>query len=369
MMKVLRILSRWVVGIVFMFSGTVKGVDPLGTAYRIEDYFIAYGTDWAMPLALFLSISLSALEFVLGFSMLFNTKVKILSWPLFLLMSFFTLLTLYDAIYEPVADCGCFGDAIKLSNWETFYKNLVLIIFVSIIFFSRKKFKSPWSSSSQLILVLIAAGGFVWFSFYNLNHLPVMDFRSWSTGSSVKHEEAAEPDVYLTYRNINTGETKEYLSPDYPWNDSVWMANWEFVSQRFEDISNNNAQLKIESDDGEDFTRHILENPDYQFIVVAYDLDETNTASFASLNAIYDDAEREDYSMVALTSSIPDKVERFKKEHHIEYDFYYADDVILKTMIRSNPGLILIKDGIVLNKWHYNDFPGFGDIFAEHIEQ
>ncbi|MDZ7740265.1 MAG: DoxX family protein [Bacteroidota bacterium] len=369
MMKFLRILSRWVVGIVFMFSGTVKGVDPLGTAYRIEDYFIAYGADWAMPLALLLSISLSALEFVLGFAMLFNTKIKFFSWPLFLLMVFFTLLTLYDAIYEPVADCGCFGDAIKLSNWETFYKNLVLIVFVSIIFFGRKKIRSPWSASSQLILVLIAASGFVWFSVTNLKHLPVMDFRSWSKGSSVKSIDQSEPDVYLTYRNILTGETKEYLSPNYPWNDSVWMAKWEFVSQRFEDTGNNNAQLKIESFEGEDFTRHIIENPDYQFIVVAYDLDETDTASFAKLNSIYQKAEREDYSMVVLTSSIPGRVERFKLDHNIEYDFYFADDVILKTMIRSNPGLILLKDGIVLDKWHYNDIPGFGDIFAEHIEQ
>ncbi|MCF8227831.1 MAG: DoxX family protein [Bacteroidales bacterium] len=367
-MKLLRVVSRWLVGIVFMFSGIVKGVDPLGTAYRIEDYFVAYGMEWAIPLALFLSVSLSALEFVLGFALVFNTRLKFLSWILFLLMIFFTGLTFYDALYNPVPDCGCFGDAIKLTNWETFYKNLVLIVFVSIIFFTRKKEASPWASSTQMVLILLAAGGFVWFSVYNLNHLPVLDFRSWEVGQSVKNEHTEEPDVYLTYRNINTGETKEYLSPNYPWNDSVWLENWEFVSQRFEEKGENTAELKIENRDGEDFTRDFIKNPYYQFLVVAYDLDKTDTTSFKKLNGLYQDVEREGHDMIALTSSIPAKVDKFREKHNVEYDFYYADDIILKTIIRSNPGLILLKDGIVLDKWHYNDFPEYGDIFAEHIE-
>jgi len=136
-MKFIRNFSRLLVGAIFIFSGIVKGVDPLGTAYRIEDYFIAYGIEWAIPLSLFLSVFLCTLEFMLGISLLFNAWVRRTAWLLFPLMIFFTLLTMVDAIWEPVPNCGCFGDAIKLTNLETFYKNVVLIVFTAIIFYGR----------------------------------------------------------------------------------------------------------------------------------------------------------------------------------------------------------------------------------------
>ena len=370
-MKFLRILSRYIVGIVFVFSGFVKGVDPLGTAYRIEDYFVAYGTEWAMPLALFLSVGLSTLEFVLGVALLFNARLKSLSWVLFILMIFFTGMTFYDALYNPVPDCGCFGDAIKLTNWETFYKNVVLIIFVAVIFFSRKKARSAWSPGSQNLILILATAGFAWFSYYNYAHLPMIDFREWKVGTDMAEGKEEQPDIYVTYRNKETGETKEYLSPNYPWNDSTWMANWEFVSQRVANAGAlDEAELQIVNAEGEDYTLDFIENPEYQFLVVAYDLEKTDKASFKKINELYKAADRHGYSLIVLTSSIPENVVKFKeKVDAAGYEFYYADDIILKTMIRSNPGLILMKDGVVLDKWHYNDLPDYGDIFSEHIEQ
>lgn len=369
-MKFFRLISRILVGLVFTFSGFVKGIDPLGTAYRIEDYFVAYGTEWAMPLALFLSVALSTLEFVLGVALLFNTKLKQLSWVLFPLMIFFTFTTFYDALFDPVPDCGCFGDAIKLDNWETFYKNIVLIIFVSVIFFGRKKFRSLWSGSAQFTIIALAVVGFAWFAHYNYHHLPLIDFREWKIGNNMIAEDKEPPKVFVTYKNKETGETKEYLSPDYPWNDSVWMAQWEFVDQRTViPEGSQTAELSIEDIDGNNFTSDFIENPDYQFIVVAYDLESTAHQAFTRINEIYKGAEMDGYLFIGLTSSLSETVEKFKADYQVDFDFYYADPIILKTMVRSNPGLILLKNGLVLDKWHYNDLPEFSDIFAAYIEQ
>lgn len=362
-MKVLRTFSRVFVGVIFIFSGFVKGVDPLGTAYRIEDYFYAYGMEWALPLTLFLSISLCTLEFVLGVALILNSRLKELSLVLFSLMIFFTALTLYDAIFEPVADCGCFGDAIKLSNWNTFFKNVVLIFFVSIIFYGRKKLKSPFVPVVQSFLVIITIIAFGGFSIYQYRHLPYMDFRDWKIGNNMAPEELGEAKIYLTYRNIENGETKEYLSPDYPWSDSVWMNRWEFVNQRVDEseviIPH---QLKIEDTDGNDLTVDYINNPDYQLIVIAWDLDETVEKAFINLNRLYKKLQEKSYSMIVLSSALPVEVTEFKTKTSAEYDFFMADDVILKTMIRANPGLILLKNGVIKGKWNYRDFPSYDDL-------
>jgi len=370
-MTYIRNISRLLVGAVFIFSGIVKGVDPLGTAYRIDDYFIAYGTEWAIPLALFLSVSLCALEFVLGISLILNAWIKRMSWPLFLMMIFFTILTLADAIWEPVPDCGCFGDAITLSNWATFYKNIVLIILVGIIFFQRKKFKPVKTKAYGLVVLSLFSIAFVYFSMYNLNHLPMMDFREWKVGTNMDPEGGSQAKIYLLYRNTETGEIKEYLSPDYPWQDSVWMSKWEFLNQRVDDsdvIRSHN--LIIEDKQARDLTDEIISNPEYQFIVVAYDVSKTNRDVFNSLYSFYKEAYGDGYLLIALTSSLPTEVEEFYREQKLDrdFEFFYGDDVVLKTMIRANPGLILMKEGIVLGKWHYNDIPDYEDVKEEYMQ-
>ncbi|MDO8898776.1 MAG: DoxX family protein, partial [Bacteroidales bacterium] len=228
MKKFWMTFSRLLVGAVFIFSGFVKGVDPLGTAYKFGDYFAAYGTDWANAFALFLSVSLCALEFAIGAALFFNLRMKITAWALLIIMMFFTVLTFFDAIYAPVPDCGCFGDAIKLTNWETFYKNLVLMIFVIVIFRNRTSFKSVLSNLSQNIVLVLISAMFIYFSVYNYRHLPMIDFRMWKVGNKMTADADNEMRVYVKYRNIATGEIREYLSPDFPWNDPVWLAEWEF---------------------------------------------------------------------------------------------------------------------------------------------
>lgn len=362
----LRTFSRILVGLVFIFSGFVKGVDPLGTAYRIEDYFIAYGTDWATPLALFLSIALSSLEFVLGLALLLNIRLKALSWVLFPLMIFFTGLTLYDAIYTPVPDCGCFGDAIKLTNWQTFYKNIVLIVFVYIIFKQRRKFKCPIPIRMQTVFVLIFTIGFASFSFYQYNHLPLIDYRPWKIGNDMTNDSENEEMVFLIYKNKATGEEKEYVSPDYPWNDSVWMNEWEFVDQRIETSSKKDAlDLYIKNEYGDDISREIIENLNYQFLFVSWDINRVSPATFEKIRKINQFCVDNGISLVGLTSSYTDEIEVMSALHSIDFVFYHADDIALKTIIRANPGLILLKHGKVLNKWHYHDFPDIAELEKE----
>jgi uncharacterized membrane protein YphA (DoxX/SURF4 family) len=365
-MKIIAFISRVLVGLVFIFSGFVKGVDPLGTAYRMEDYFHAFGTPWADPLALFLSITLCAVEFTFGMALLLNLRLKMLSWPLLLLMIFFTGLTLNDAIFNPVPDCGCFGDAIKLTNWETFYKNVVLIIFVLIIFFYRKNYV-PWlTDRAGNIAVLVIFAGFSIFSIYQYRHLPWIDFLGWKTGADLVPDNPGQAKVYLTYQNINTGETKEYLSPNYPWNDSVWIAEWEFVDQRIDDSEViRGHSLQIFDADGNDLTDLFIPNPDYQFIVAAYSLDAASRRGFEKIDRLFEGVNRDGYSLVVITGSLEDEVLEFSKNYHPDISYYHADDIELKMMVRANPGLILLKDGIVLGKWHWRDIPDYEDMKEE----
>lgn len=358
-MKFLREFSRYIVAVVFIFSGFVKGVDPLGTAYRLEDYFIAYGTSWADPLALFMSIALSTTEFVIGAALLLNIRTKFMSWALLLIMTFFTVLTLFDAVYEPVSDCGCFGDAIKLTNWQTFYKNIVLMVFTLIVFFGRKLFKPGLKPASQIILLLMIVSGFVSFSVYNYRHLPMIDFMDWKTGRDMTPDQSeTETLVYLTFKNIETGQTSEFLSPNYPWNDSLWMATWEFVDQRTVVLGESVQHgLYAEDIDGNDVTLMLIDNHDLVFVTVSYDLTLISKKGIHALTEISKELEKRHIDHAMLTSTLPEEVTGFAQEHNLTLNAYFADEVVLKTMVRANPGIIVFREGVVLGKWHYHDFP------------
>jgi len=359
-MKWIANISRIFIGIVFIFSGFVKGVDPLGTAYRLEDYFIAFNWEFFIPLALFFSILLCTLEFAIGIMVLLNLRMKISSWLLLLMMTFFTFLTLNDAINNPVPDCGCFGDAIKLTNWQTFYKNLVLLPMAIAVFIYRNKFKPYTSAGKQWMLAIFFAGLFAWFSFMCYSHLPVIDFTEWKTGNKLYPENPKPVNYFLTYKNKQTGETKEYLSPNYPFNDSIWMAQWEFVAQRVEDPNVYYGKSLIISDtSGNIVTESIIRNPGYQLIINSYDLATADTAAFVKLNDFCAKAYADTIAAAVLVSSPSSEIARFIKDNKLQLDFYNSDDIALKSIVRSNPGLLLMKDGVILKKWHRNDIPDY----------
>jgi len=351
-------IVRMVLGLVFIFSSFGKGVDPLGTAYRVEDYLIAYGMEWLYPLAFTLTVLLITVEFLIGVALLLKLQKKLVAWGVLLIMLFFTVVTYFDARYNLVPDCGCFGDAVKLSNWVTFYKNIVLVTLAFIVFFWQKKTTVKMPGWLQTVLLFLLACGSVWFVFYNYNHLPVLDFRDWKVGSNMKNSGEENVKTYVTYRSKETGELKEFLSPDYPWNDTIWLKKWEFVDQRFDESGVvRKHTLFIEDEEGNDVTQSIIENPDYQLVLTTYDLEQANGGGMIKASELYHSLDNDDISFVILSSSAKELVEKYKQVYSIDYEVYYADDIELKAMIRSNPGLMLLHDGTVLKKWHFNDFP------------
>jgi uncharacterized membrane protein YphA (DoxX/SURF4 family) len=361
-MKWIANISRILIGTVFVFSGFVKGVDPLGFGYKLEDYFIAFNWQFLIPFALFFSIVLCTIEFVTGIMMLCNLRLKITSWLLLTMMVFFTLLTLNDALYSPVPDCGCFGDAIKLTNWQTFYKNLVLLPLAIIVFTYRNKFNPFTSSRNQWLIAGIFVALFAGFSYRCYSHLPVIDFTEWKTGHKLYPDNPKPVKYFLIYKNKKSGEEKEYLSPNYPFNDSTWMAQWEFVSQRVEDPNMYYGKSLIISDtSGNNVTESIIRNPDYQLIVNSYDLSKADKQAFLKLNDFCAKAYTDNIATAVLVSSTPADIAKYVKENKLHLDFYTSDDIALKTIVRSNPGLLLMKDGVILKKWHYNDFPDFAE--------
>ena len=229
-------LCRFLVGALFVFSSFTKGVDPLGTKYKMLDYFIAYDIQWLNELALPLAIIMIMAEFIVGICLMLNLLPRLATLGASLLMLFFTVTTFFDAIYNLVPDCGCFGTAIKMSNWQTFFKNLIIIsILIPLIFNNKTLVNKRVTILGQTLFTIIFMGIFIGFEIYNVRHLPVIDFMEWKVGKDMKPAETEEPaEIYLTFKNIETGEEQEYLSPNYPWNDSIWMSQWEFVSQRQE---------------------------------------------------------------------------------------------------------------------------------------
>lgn len=360
-------LSRILLGLLFIYSGFVKGVDPVGTEYRIVDYFIAFGTEWAIPLALPLSIIMNTVEFVLGVLLLLNISMQITSWLVMLMMAFFTMVTLNDAMYSPVPDCGCFGDALVISNWQTFYKNLVIDALLLIVFLSRNRVNRWFKLKVEWAILMVSIFAFIVFEVYNIRHLPVIDFRDWKVGNKMVNDNPLPMKYYLTYKNKDTGEEKEYLSPNYPYSDSIWMSQWEFIEQRFVDPNPLLHDLRIEDENGNDYTDQIIANPGYQFILIAFDLNSANLKNFDQVVEISNEDNESRWSFVVLTSSLPEEVSQFKENNLPYTDYFFADDITMMAMIRSNPGLLLLKNGVIQGKWHYNDFPSVSEIEQEYF--
>jgi hypothetical protein len=368
-MRTVHLVCRIIVGVVFMFSGFVKGIDPLGFGYRLEDYFLAWNAYAMMPYAFSLSVLASTLEFVLGAVVLLNIKPRVNAWFLLFVMSFFTLLTLYDTIENPVPDCGCFGDAIKLTNVQTFLKNVVLMIPTLILFANRKKARDSYSNLYGYGLAAIITGLFLWLSIYCYRHLPLIDFMDWKVGNKMYAESTLPVKYYVTYVNKTTGESKEYLLTELPYNDSVWMNEWEFVDQRIEDPNQYpGVDLQIVDADGTDVTDIIIQNPDYHFIIVSWDIQKADKDALKRLNEFARKAEADNYSVSLLTSSLTEEVEKSGGDTTLNYSYYFADDIVLKTMVRSNPGVILMKDGIVIKKWGHRDVGEYDELKAKYIQ-
>jgi len=223
----IKIISRYISGLVFIFSGLVKGIDPMGSMYKFIDYFTAFHLDALEPLAYLLGVILCTSEVIIGFAILTGIRMRLAAWGLLIFMLGFTPLTLYLAIGNPVADCGCFGDAIHLTNWQTFYKNIIISVFVIMVFVNRKKYKTLSSASIEWTAIIIITAAFILFTQYNYRHLPLVDFRPYKTGTNIPENmiipEGAPTDEYeTTLIYEKDGEQKEFFLDNYPSDDTTW---------------------------------------------------------------------------------------------------------------------------------------------------
>ncbi|MBA7548458.1 hypothetical protein ES705_40918 [subsurface metagenome] len=365
--KPLIIIFRIVIGAVFVFSGFVKGIDLLGSAIKFDDYFVAFGIDFLIPVSLPLAIFLVSTEFIIGISLLFGYRPYWGAWGVLIFMSAFTPLTLGLALFNPVSDCGCFGDAIVLTNWQTFWKNVVLMILVLVIFYNRKKFKPAYPAITDWSILVVIFVLFTGFSLYNYRHLPMIDFRPYNAGTNIPKKmyipadaPVDEYETILTYEK--DGIRKEFDLENYPWQDSTW----SFVEQKSILIKEGYIppihDFTITTPDGNDITDIVLSDEAYSFILVSADLAKANKEALQKLDILSLYCNQTGIKFHSLSSSIYSEIEQIKSSQQLSLNFYFTDETTLKTIIRSNPGMLLLKEGIILAKWHYNDLPEIEEI-------
>ena len=357
----LLLIARIIFGLVFLFSGFVKAVDPLGTAYKISDYLEAFSLTPLDFLALPAALMLIAAEFTIGFNILFNVHLKGTTWVASLFMLVMTPVTLYLAISNPISDCGCFGDAIVMTNWQTFYKNVVLCIILAIIALLQNQAR-PWLSNwgawiVTLLPILISFG----ISIYCYNLLPVLDFRPYKKGNNIiegmQIPEDAPLDKYeTTFFYEKDGVEQAFTLDNYPAEDSTWT----FVRQESKLIEQGYVppihDFSIVTEDG-DITDLILEDAGYTLLVISHKVEKAATKNIKCVKSTIANSKKAGANVIWLTSSYTDEIENFKTEYGIGDTFGATDDITLKTIVRSNPGLVLIKDATVIEKWHHNALP------------
>ena len=363
-------VCRFVLAATFIFSGYVKAIDPLGTLYKLKDYAAAMSLNGLLPdwVLVGVAIALGALEFSLGVFMLFAVRRHVVSRITLAFMTAMTVLTLWIFVADPVKDCGCFGDALKLTNGETLLKNIVLIACAALVAWRPTDMARFISRSNQWIVRYYTVAYIVITSVYCLYTLPIFDFRPYHVGTNIKQdmeipEGAEQPEFESTFLLKKNGETREFTLDNYP--DSTW----EYVDTRtvqtkkgYEPPIHDFALTSC--DTGEDITEQVLTKKGYTFLLVSPRLAVADDSNFGDIDQIYEYAEENGADFYCVTASANDEIERWRDLTGAEYHFCNADETTLKTMIRSNPGLILLKDGTIIGKWSHNTLPQTDDLTA-----
>ncbi|OQB65067.1 MAG: hypothetical protein BWX96_00564 [Bacteroidetes bacterium ADurb.Bin145] len=383
LMSRIAILSRICAGLVFIFSGFVKAVDPLGSTYKFIDYFHAFNLPWLEQAAFPLAILLSGSEFLIGVCLLLFIRNKLANWGALLFMAGFTPLTFWLALTNPVQDCGCFGDAIILSNWQTFYKNILISALVIISFIYRNSTKHWMSIKAEWVIAASTALLITGFSLFNYWHLPVIDFRPYKIGTNIpegmiipEDAPASVYEQYFTLLDTISGKKVSIESNIYSSDSIYWKkgTTWKFISSTEPVMVKRGYQpaihdFSISSLSGEDITEKVLADTGYYFIIVAYDLKKSEIKYQPEINRLFNQAVADNHKFVCLTAVTGSEIEQFKTAHNAVYEFYITDPITLKTIIRANPGLIILHKGTILAKWASNDIPGYDKIKMKYLKK
>lgn len=383
MSKLLLYFSRWFVGLLFIISGLIKANDPLGFGYKLQEYFevfhLNFLSGWATGIAIFLCV----LEIVLGALLLLGFWRNQVIKGLLALIIFFTFLTFVSAAFKVVTSCGCFGDAIPLTPWQSFSKDLGLLVLIVYLFIYSKKINpitrnGKWQIALSAIITFFSLA----FGIYTYNYLPIVDFLPYKIGASVpesmKIPEGASADEFLIMYQLKhkkTNETKSMSDKDYMklaiWKDE----NWEVVGEPEKKLIKKGYEAKIKdliiSDgSGTDYTKELIENPFYNLVIVAYHLNDVNEEAIAKTNALALNAvEQFNIRTVLLTSNSAQDAAAFSKRMKLFMEIFYADAVPLKSMVRANPGILLLKNGVIINKWHYHNLPSFNELSSTYFSK
>ena len=360
------VLSRWLVGVLFVFSGFVKGIDPAGFQYKLEDYLEALHLQVMGFFIVPGSFLLPFAEFAIGITLLTGILIRLSTKLAFAFMLFFTPLTFYLALKNPVTDCGCFGDALVISNWQTFNKNIVLIILVVILLINRKNLLFISAFKFRRIIFTIALVSYFSLVYWSDIHEPLLDFRPYQVGVNITEgmsiPAGAPTDVYQNtyyYRNRHSNELKKFGDQNYPWQDTI---QWKFESMDPPLLIKKGYRpsihdFSIQTADQQNVTDIYLKDSLFTFVVIAYDLEKSSSSKQYELNLLAKWAKQKGCRFIGLTSTSGAALLKFQQEKVPAYEFLFADQTTLKTIIRSNPGLILLRNGTILAKWAYADFP------------
>ncbi len=358
-------ISRLLVGALFIFSGFIKANDPLGFAYKLEEYFTVFGIEFLNPFSVYMSITACVLEMFVGLLLLLGIWRKFTTTLLLLLIVFFGFLTFYSAYFQVVQDCGCFGEFLKLTPWESFYKNLILFVLILWLFFNKNYIKGLFSpiQGQRIAFTLLALA--IVFPVYTYNYLPVMDFRPYHVGSNIKKkmtipEDAPETkyETRVIYKNTNTGEKKAFKTKNIPEDTTTW----KWVETKNKKVQEGYTppihDFSIEGLEGYDYTDDFLSQKGYRLVVVQYDLTKTNTGAQKALTKLAKKAKGENnLAFWALTASPESKIKQYREKYNVGYPYYISDATTLKTIIRANPGLLLMKNNVIKAKWSDLNIP------------
>ena len=314
-LKLIVHLSRIFVGAMFIFSGFVKLVDPIGSQYKFEEYFSegVLNLEFLIPYALPFSIVLIIVEIMLGVSLLLGYKSKTTTWSLLGLTTIFLFLTWYSAYYNKVTDCGCFGDAIKLTPWETFWKNVLLIGLILLLLIGVKNIKALFSKRINTSLIILSFVSFSYITIHVLNHLPIIDFRAYAVGKNITEgmefpEDGSVPPVH----DFMLEDTQNDLAPEILAMDKV-------------------------------------------LLVIVYNASKSDDKGFIDIKYISDKAISKGYNVFGVSASFEDDLILIQNNYDLPFDFLFCDETTLKTMIRANPGVMTLSKGTVTGKWNWND--------------
>ena len=363
LLKMIVNLCRIIVAVTFIFSGFVKAIDPIGTQYKLQDYLGAIGMAGILPnwTLLAVAVFLAAIEFCIGIFLLFAIQRRLISKLTVAFMAFMTMVTVWIVVADPVKDCGCFGDALHLTNTETLIKNIVLLVCsLTIMYRPLAMFRfvsksNQWIVTNYTIVFILVSSGF------SLYYLPIFDFRPYHIGVNIPRgmeipKGAKLPQFKTTFIMEKNGQRKEFTLDNYP------DASWKFIDSKTVQTSEGYIppihDFSItDNKTGLDLTNSVLSHKGYTFLLIAPHLETADDSNFGDIDRLYEYAQSYDIPFYCLTASTTKAIKRWIDLTGAEYPFCITDEAVLKTIIRSNPGLLLLKDGTIINKWSHNNLP------------